>query len=124
MSVPTPNYVYRATLRRVIDGDTCVLRIDLGCHIHRDTEIRVLGVDTPEPHGATMLAGHAATAYAVQWFGAAGGDDWPLVVATQLDRADKYGRLLGTIYRTSDGQQLNQSLIDAGHAVPYTGGKR
>jgi micrococcal nuclease len=124
MTVPVPQYVYRAALVRVIDGDTLAARLDLGCHVAITRPIRLLGIDTPEVVGATGSQGRAAAAFALMWLCQAGADEWPLVVATRLDRDDRYGRLLGTIYRVSDQACLNDDLIAAGHAVAYDGGHR
>ncbi len=43
-----PCYRYRATLVRVIDGDTAVLRLDLGFRVFAELKVRVAGVNTPE----------------------------------------------------------------------------
>jgi endonuclease YncB( thermonuclease family) len=42
-------YTYRATIERVIDGDTVVANVDLGFHtwIH-DEHLRLFGIDAPE----------------------------------------------------------------------------
>jgi micrococcal nuclease len=121
MTAPQPSYVYRGALVRVVDGDTVIATLSLGCHVHRVTTLRLLGINAPELHGPTAAAGQAAKAWATAWLLAAvTGDEWPLVIATQLDSDDRYGRLLATIYR-GDGTNLNQALIDAGHAVPWDG---
>jgi len=43
-----PVYIYRATLHRVIDGDTCVLDIDLGFYVFVGIHIRVRDLRCPE----------------------------------------------------------------------------
>ncbi len=48
MIVPSPDHVYYAKVDRVIDGDTYVLDVDLGFHVHRRLKVRLHGVDTPE----------------------------------------------------------------------------
>ena len=42
------NYVRRAKVNRVVDGDTVDLEVDLGYHISLSIRGRLLGVDTPE----------------------------------------------------------------------------
>ena len=42
------NYVRRAKVNRVVDGDTVDLEVDLGYHISLYIRGRLLGVDTPE----------------------------------------------------------------------------
>lgn len=121
MSAPAPQYVYRAALVRAVDGDTCVLHIDLGCFVAIVRPCRLLGVNTPEVVGATKAAGLAARTFALAWFAASDLTAWPLVVATSLDRNDKYGRLLVEVWRTSDGACLNDDLVAAGRAVAWDG---
>lgn len=41
-------YYYKATLKRVIDGDTIDALVDLGFHTSRKVRIRLLGIDTAE----------------------------------------------------------------------------
>ena len=52
----SPVYIYRAVVDRVVDGDTLVVRIDLGLRVHTVQHLRDRGVDTPElstPAGRT-----------------------------------------------------------------------
>lgn len=118
-----PIYVYRAALTRVVDGDTLILAISLGCHVSVARPVRLLGVDTPEVVGLTKARGLAATQATVAWCAAAAlanpGTAWPLVVATTLDKDDKFGRLLGVLYGRDDPVSLNDALVAAGHAIPY-----
>jgi micrococcal nuclease len=58
---PEPCYRYRATVRRVLDGDTYLLDVDLGFRIFVALNIRVHRYDapemfTPEGHAAKMRA--------------------------------------------------------------------
>jgi micrococcal nuclease len=50
-----PCYRYRATLNRVIDGDTYLLDLDLGFRVHAAVRIRLRGYDAPELHAADIL---------------------------------------------------------------------
>ena len=115
-ATPEPQYVYRTRVVRVIDGDSMVLEIDLGCHVTITRPVRLLGVDTPEVVGVTREAGIAAREWAREWAASR-----RVIVETRLDANDKFGRLLATIYRTGDPVSLNASLIEAGHAVGYDG---
>lgn len=42
-----PTYVYRADVLRVIDGDTLLLRIDLGFAVWKEQRLRLAELDTP-----------------------------------------------------------------------------
>ncbi len=54
------NYEFNATLVRVVDGDTVVLKFDLGFKIAVEQTVRLRGVNAPEVIGADWKAGHAA----------------------------------------------------------------
>ena len=104
-------YVYSAELVRVIDGDTVVLDIDLGIdQWARKQHCRLIGINAPEPHTETRKAGDAAT--------------WRLrellktteclLVRTHYDKKGTFRRLLVELW--ADGINLNQRLVDEGHA--------
>ena len=115
-----PAYLYRAEVVRVIDGDTIVVDIDLGFYtwLH-EQRIRLAGIDAPPVRGAGKAAGIAAAKYLEGMI-----DGREIIIRTfkagdRGDRKGKYGRWLGRIY--VDGLDVNRSMIDAGHAVPYDG---
>jgi micrococcal nuclease len=113
-------YEYQAIARQAYDGDTIRLDIDLGFGIWRHNEpIRLLGIDAPEL--GTPL-GPAARDYLRDKLPIGA----PLVIQTAKDKSDKYGRLLGVIWPGTApiGASVNELLIHAGHARPYTGGPR
>ena len=51
-------------------------------------------------------------------------DGETLSLRTAIDKKarGKYGRILGTIF--ADGVDLNQTLLDEGHAIEYFGGTK
>lgn len=111
-------YQYRATITEVYDGDTVTADIDLGFNTWRRNEhLRLDGIDTPELRGPRKVEGFAARdALAKRILGR------ELVICTIKDRQEKFGRYLVKIY---DGDVLvNDWLIEAGHGVAYSGGKR
>lgn len=113
---PAPMYTYRASVVRIIDGDTVVLSCDLGMFVYHQTTVRLLGINAPEVVGTQKPAGLAAKAY-LESRAPAG---TPLIIQTQLDEGDKYGRLLATLYLL-DGTNLNEDMIASGHAAAYDG---
>jgi micrococcal nuclease len=130
---PAPAYQYRLIVRRVIDGDTVVGDIDLGMEFWQHNQsIRLLGINTPERKGETRAAGDAAMQHLLKLLAAlalrvepriGSTPTYELIVRTKLDKQEKFGRLLGTLIGRDPGLgcavDLNQRMIDDGHAVPF-----
>lgn len=75
--------------------------------------IRLIGVDTPEVYGPKAEAsGKAASAFTIAWI-AAGKTFW--LISDRYDQREKYGRVLGRVYRDADPISLNKALVEAGH---------
>lgn len=105
-------YDYRATVVRVLDGDTVEAQVDLGFRIVQTMMIRLVGINAPELHGATKAAGDAAKTHLTELVA-----NKSIVVHTQLDKTEKYGRVLGTLI---DGDvNVNEKMVADGHAAPY-----
>ena len=97
---------FQAKVRRVVDGDTLDLDIDLGFHITLSERVRLMGIDTPETRSRDPIeksSGLIAKVIKVHGFG-------------------KFGRPLVDLYKGS--VCLNEQLVLLGLAVPYFGGKR
>jgi len=56
------------TVKRIVDGDTYDLLIDLGFGAALDIRVRLLGVDTPELRGQTKEKGKAASRAVSEFF--------------------------------------------------------
>ena len=121
-------YEYRATIVKVVDGDTVDVDIDLGFGIVlSDERVRVAGIDTPESRTRDKEEkkfGLAAKARVKQLLGKTS------VLKTQInkngeDMKGKFGRILGdfSIYdsATDSWSMLTKILVSEGHAVPYHG---
>lgn len=98
-----PNYVYRATCKRVIDSDTLELSIDLGLKVHAIVPVRLLGIDTPERN---TPEGKKATAFVTDLLNGA-----PLVVETHKDQ-QTFARWLANVW--VHGELLSEILKTAG----------
>jgi len=104
-------YEYRATITRVVDGDTVHADVDCGLDIHTRLTIRLYGVNAPE---ARAPGGKEAA----DWL--RGKIEGKVVrIETYKDRREKFGRYLATIYALDETDSVNQQLLDAGHAVAY-----
>lgn len=110
-------YEYKATIVRVVDGDTVDVDIDLGFDVWlRSQRIRLFGVDTPEcrtRNKATKAHGLLAKAYVQKAL------KLGEVYAIRTREKGKFGRYLGEIKvgRTT----INKLLIKEKLAVAYTG---
>ena len=112
-------YEYRAEVINVVDADTLDLDIDLGFWIVMRRRVRLLGVDTFEVRGDEKELGVRARSAVQAALGFVAGEKPPRVrIVTVLDRSDKYGRILATVWCDTLGQvSLNDWLIAEGHGV-------
>src|SRR5919197_825984 len=102
-----------ARVTRVVDGDT--VKVLIG---GREDTVRYIGMDTPETHKPGTP---------VQCFGRAASADNARLVAGRrvrlrfdVERRDRYGRLLAYVYRLPDGLFVNAELVRAGYARQLT----
>jgi micrococcal nuclease len=101
-----------ATVSRVVDGDTVIVRSG-----SRTLDVRLLGIDTPEtvdPHRPVGCYGPEASAYTKHLLT---GRRVRLVYDRELH--DRYGRWLAYIYLERPGRPdlfVNARLITAGYA--------
>ena len=111
-------YQYNCKIRRVVDGDTVDVDVDLGFGTWRCSErIRLFGVDTPECR--TRDAQEKAAGFLAKGFV----EDALHVGGTyklQTKEKGKFGRFLGVIYLI-EGTSINGALISENLAVAYHG---
>lgn len=111
-------YEYNCKIVRVVDGDTVDVDVDLGFNLWKHGErIRLFGIDTEEVRtkDAEEKASGLEAKAAVERMLHKGGT-YRLVT----EEKDKYGRYLGYIY-VAGKVSVNDALLRAGLAVPYTG---
>lgn len=115
---------YPCTVRRVLDGDSLVVDIDLGLGVVlRDQHCRLEGIDTPELTSRDELervqaqrARLCLTGFVMDVSGKP--------VEIEVERRDKYGRWLARVFVAGDCLSVNQGMLNAGHARVYGGGAR
>jgi len=114
-------YEYKATIRRVVDGDTVDVTLDLGFDILYNNRIRLLGIDTPEIRTRDLeeKALGLAAKDRVKELCPVGST---VILRTTKDGKGKFGRILGEIF--VEEQSVNKLLVEEGHAVEYFGGKK
>jgi endonuclease YncB( thermonuclease family) len=108
-------WTVHGTVKRVIDGDSCVLDLDLGWQIWLvNRVIRLAHMNAPE---TATDAGKAAKAFAATLLPV----DAPVQVVSHS--LDKYGRVLASL-TLPDGRDFAATMIASGNAVAYEGGPR
>jgi micrococcal nuclease len=100
----------KATVIRVVDGDTIVVHIG-----GRDENVRLLGIDTPETHKPDTP---------VECYGPEASDRMAALLprgttvrlVRDVEARDRYGRLLAYVYRDSDGLFIDVTMVSEGYA--------
>ena len=113
-------YLYNAEVKKIIDGDTFDIIIDLGFDTLRKGRVRLYGVNTPESRTTNLeekKMGLAAKEFTDQWITAAG---HKIKIETILDKNEKYGRLLARVWNET-GESLNEAIVKSGLAREYYG---
>lgn len=119
-------YTYNAKVIRILDGDTVEAELDLGFGVSITRIVRMNGIDTPEKTSSILTVRElAAKATARAKYAL---ENKKVILKTQLDKGDKYGRVLAYIYESQReldaDQSFNLKLIQEGLAFPYDGGKK
>jgi len=107
------DFIYKAAIDRVVDGDTVDLIVDLGFDTFRKERFRLYGINAPESRTKDLeekKKGKAATVYLED-----------LVkklthIKTIQDKKGKFGRYLVKLYTTND-KCINDIMVEQGHAV-------
>ena len=121
-------YIYRGKLDRVVDGDTIDAMIDVGFNIWLKKRIRFKGIDTWESRTRNLeekAKGLEAKARLIELLDKVSAK--PGFFRIRSHGVGKYGRLLGELFIMDiDGNQINinDKLIEEGHAYVYEGGKK
>jgi endonuclease YncB( thermonuclease family) len=131
-------YNYCIRVVRLVDGDTILAIIDCGFHINVREFIRLYDVNTPEVRGVKFdPEGKWASLYTDLWLRSQEHlwtDDRTVdfdafkagivlndyrndlyVDSRKYDAREKYGRVLGVIYRGDDPVSLNEALLALGY---------
>ena len=122
-------YNFRVTkIKKVLDGDTIDVVIDLGFDLAKTERVRIAGVDTPEKRTRNLeekALGLDATNWLKEKLNQTIKGEDELVVRTELvGGGGKYGRLLGWLYVGDSDISLNEQMIEEGYAWPYDGGTK
>ena len=117
-------YRYKAEVTKIVDGDTIDAKIDLGFDIYTNKRIRLAGINAPESRTRNLeekKLGLAAKERLTEIL-----DSGNLEIESK--ELGKYGRVIGVLHVYPDSLDLpinvNETLVNEGHAVEYDGGKR
>jgi micrococcal nuclease len=118
------NYIYKASLVRVVDGDIVDLIIDLGFDTSRKERFRLYGIDAPEMN---TLAGKAAKTWLREALQPLEAIYVQTIQLSTKAKRDKYGRFLAVLYdelpalipimrEPIQPSSINDKMVIEGHA--------
>tara|TARA_Y100001937_G_C7127674_1_gene335633 strand:- start:970 stop:1296 length:327 start_codon:yes stop_codon:yes gene_type:complete len=106
-------YEYRAFVRKVYDGDTVTVDIDLGFGVVlKNQKMRLLRINAPEVRGEERLEGLKSRDALREKIS----NKW-VKIKTQKDKKGKYGRWLADIWL--EEVCINDWLLSEGYASVY-----
>ena len=110
-------YEYNCKVKRVVDGDTVDVVIDLGFDIHYVSRVRLYGIDTPESRTRNKdekVRGLMSKQCLIDELAKG-----QVVIRTRRDKKGKFGRVLGEMY--VGDKNINLMMVDDSLAVKYEG---
>jgi len=100
----------------VHDGDTISIKVESFAGFPLRTErLRLIGIDAPELKQETW--GRKAKKHLKKLISES---DWVVNVEFDVDKRDKYGRLLGYLWNRHTGVLINEKMTADGYAVLFT----
>lgn len=106
-------YIYNCQVKRVYDGDTITVDIDLGLNTWvKDQTLRLYGIDTPEIRGEEKEEGKKVRDWLRSLI-----LDKKVIIRTYKDSKGKYGRWLAEVFY--NGENLNEKMLSLGYAKEY-----
>ncbi len=100
-------WMYPATLVRVVDGDTLRLRVDLGFRLSFEDNFRIADIDAPEVRGEERPQGLLAKAWSENW----------LAGKKLVIKSHKHGKYRWVVEVCADGEDFGEEIVKAGHAI-------
>lgn len=111
-------YIYKAVIKRITDGDTIVVDIDLGFEtVINNVKLRLYGINTPETKGASRVAGLESKAFVERQLPVGS----IVLLKTYKDKTEKYGRYLAEVTKEGETDTINMTLLRLGLATEYYG---
>jgi len=113
-------YYYKVEILRIVDGDTVDVRIDLGFNVWHKCRVRLVGINAPESRTRDKeekARGLAAKAFLKNVLEMTQSE-----IHLQSHGTGKYGRVLGEFI--INDININELMVEEGHAEVYDGGVR
>jgi endonuclease YncB( thermonuclease family) len=121
-------YSCHAKIVNVYDGDSCKVILKFAGSLYQ-FNCRIAGIDAPEmkpslrkPRRDIEIAAAIISRNRVIELCCNDPANNTKIISIDCHKFDKYGRLLITIY--ADGKNINDLMIEEGHAKKYDGGKK
>jgi micrococcal nuclease len=119
-------YTYKCVIKKIIDGDTVDVDIDLGFDVWlRNQRLRIYNIDTPESRTSDpveKIFGLAAKSRVESLLLI--GEQYIItthISGTKTDLKEKFGRILADFKLPENQKTLSEILISEGFAVKYNG---
>jgi micrococcal nuclease len=110
-------YQYKVKkVKRIIDGDTIDLDIDLGFGITLTHRVRLKDINAAETRTLNVEEKDKGLV-AKEWIKKELSREGEWIIETTKE--DKYGRILGTLYLVGDPVTVNEKMLNEGIAKPY-----
>ena len=114
-------YEYKCKVKRVVDGDTMDVILDLGFDIHHAVRVRMAGIDTPESR--TRDKDEKARGKLSKAFLKESIKGRKIVLKTQIkDAKGKFGRVIAEVWAEFEEgslRNINELMIKECYAVKY-----
>ena len=115
-------YIYKAEVDRVVDGDTVDVLLDLSFGVYRKVRLRANGIDTPESRTRNKAERVLGLAAKKRMKELCSKDIY--IESLNGGKLDKYGRLLVNMFTSDSRLDICKTLIEEGHAIKYDGSKK
>ena len=116
-------YKYHVKIKRVVDGDTVDVDIDLGFGVWLHKErVRIMGIDTPESRTRDKVEKLFGLASKQKLRDLLPIGSMQVLVVEEYDAKGKFGRILGDF--EIEDKRVTEVLVEEGHAVAYFGGSK
>ena len=113
-------YEYKASVLRIVDGDTIDVMLDLGFDTWVRRRVRSYGINCPETRTRDKkekAAGLKAKQFVSDWC-----TEYNMKCVIKSKGIGKFGRVIGEVFFIKNSEEsycLNDMLLDKGHAEPF-----